>query len=295
MGTYDLAVSIDEATANSFIGSAWNSPPLQAGFKGNAVVAADGVTVNVAWQAVAAPTLSLSKPDAAKWTSSIGPTGTPVSAVDNSFLVTLPTMQITVDGVVAAPIAVSVLCAVVAGPSGPVVATLGVTPDYSATIKHYVSVVVPNVLRMAGWVLSFPCLPTIPTPNATLDAGAIVVGNGRLVVAAALAGSGGTDVSAVQFPATGSFYVLMSPALVGLIGKAVEPALNGKIVTKEGSRSSDGFSASYSGSLTLKNVSVKKARGAEIDLSVDMSGSASATVSVDAGHVGGSLLHSIGL
>jgi hypothetical protein len=289
MGTYDFAVSIDEATANSCIGSAWNSPLLQSGLKGNAVVWADGATVNVSWQAVAAPSISFSKPDAAKWASSIDFTGTPVSAVDNSFLVTLPIMQVTVDGVVAAPIAVSVLCAVLPRPSGPMVAMLGVTPDYSATINHYLSLVVPRVMRMAGWVLSFPWLPTIPMPQAEFDAGAIVVGNGRVVVAAALKVSGATEVSTVQFPAAGSFYVLMSRALVEKLGSAIAPSLTGKVVPMTGKRSSSEGSASYSASLTLNKVTLVQAIPG-LKLKVDMSASASAEVSIDPGGIGGDII-----
>jgi hypothetical protein len=272
------------------VAAAWSKPGIRAGiFKGSQTTQVSGVNATVTWDVLAAPVVSLSQPDAAMWSSSIGPGGKPAAAVGNSFLVKFPKLQVSMSTVGDSVIAANALCSVTQESGGPRMNALAVTTDLSQAGKMdqfiYKAVIIPQVLKMAGAMLSAHTLPSINVPHAQFGPGVIAIGNGRFVLAATLAGGPVPAISAAEFPGV-PFCVLLSPGVVQLVGNAEAARLAGKVLGSSGSQSFGIGKANYSGSITLNRVNAAPANLPELRLQIALSASASAGVDL-LGPIGG--------
>ena len=297
MAAFDLAVAGDETLLNNSVQTLYSRPSLRAKlFTGSTTEQILGVTTNVSWDILAAPTFSFQAPSASVWSSSVSSTGAPLTPVPNAFTVSFPQVQVSQKSGNAQPqqavTSVTAICVLdtSGGSPGPktiaAMANLAGASDIDRAI--YTQIIIPQSINTANSMLSGLVLPQITIHNISFGPPVFAIGSGRCLMAANLAGNGTPAAPSPDSIPPGPLVVLLSPAAMQKIVSTGAVGLLGQSANTSGSQSFGLGSASYSAQVQVTGVSATVNSGdpTAIQANVSLQASASAGITVLGGVVG---------
>lgn len=296
MSNYDLAVSMDQATLDRVIATLFARPSLRRKlFSGSQSIDVLGAPVTVDWEVQQAPQLSLRPPSAQQWQNAIKQDGGTPQPTEGAFVVRVPKLKVsrksasgeTGQATISPEVIVAARTRNRRLSLEPVAVVIDLSRASEADKQIYRNVVVPQVLRMAGAVLSDAPIPTIQYQGVAFGPPAFAVGNGRIVAVANLRGE---PVPAAPSPATmpgGSFYVLLDRQVLEQTARRIARELQGESASTSGSQGFGVGRARYRASVRLERVSASMSRDlTTVEASVRVSARANARVKILFGSVG---------
>ncbi len=297
MSNFDVAICMDQGSLNQVINSIFNRQSLRAKlFNGSQSTTLAGVQVQVGWEVLVPPTVTLTPPTAEQWSSSVKRDGSTAQPTGNAFMVTFPQLHVLrtkSNGEQSeATTSVEAICTVAIvndrlsiTPLAAIVNLSGAT-DFDTVI--YKAIIIPQVLNMAGQMLAGEQIPAISFQGVSFGPLTLGVGGGRLIGVAALVGQPTPQPpDPGSLPGGAPFYVLLSPAALNQMASVGVQQMAGKGASTSGSQGFGIGSADYNASIRLDNASAGIDPGdlTMINAQVGISAAASAGITTVVGQV----------
>jgi hypothetical protein len=302
MSNYDVAISIDQATLNRVIATAFGRQSLRSKlFSGRQTITFQGVQVTVGWEVQQVPTLSLTPPSTQQWQNAIKQDGGAAQPMQNAFVVNIPQLKVTMENtsgkIEEATTSVEAICTISINALNnklsldPVALVVDLSQASAFDKVIYRTFLIPQVLHMADSLLSDEQFPDIDFKGIRFGPAVLIVGTGRIVAIANLQGKPAPSAPPADSFPDGPLYILLSREAMQQVVSRGTQDLRGKRVSASGSRDFTVGKANYNVSLQFDSVSASLTNDLTVvNASLGVSVSASAGVDVVSA-IGGTIVN----
>lgn len=289
MSAFDVAICMDQSTLQRIIAALYAQPGFRQDlFSGGGSVTVAGVPLSVAYDVLAAPTVTLEAPTAAQWQSAIQADGTQAQPTGNAMVLHLPQVRVTRSP--GSPQAASTVVAfdaiaVVSLSAGQLrISPVGVCIDLSSASTTdqtlFRGLIIPRILTQIGALLAAESVPNISLQGARFGDAVLVLGSGRLAAVANLQGRPAPAAPSPQSLPPVPFCVLLSQTAMQAVAATATAGLRGKQLEQSGSASFGIGTAQYTARLSVDSLSVSVQSPTTVQANAGLSASASASVDV---------------
>ncbi|HEY3364147.1 MAG TPA: hypothetical protein VGK74_03710 [Symbiobacteriaceae bacterium] len=292
MSTCDVIICVDQATLGGIVAALYGRPSLRDKlFRGSRAVDVLGVNVNVTFDVLQPPVISLNSPTDEQWRLGITKDGNPAQKAPNAVVVHFGQVKVgkqrEAGGYDETTTAFDAICTIGLANNTLAIDPLAVIVDLSHASPDdqiiFPAVVIPQILQMVGTMLSGEHLPDINFQGIRFGDVVLSVGGGRLAAVANLAGKPAPGAPLLDSLPPGQFYLLLSPAVMQSFADSAAAGMNGKqLPPQSGSQGFGVASAEWNANARLDHVSarVSPADMTSLDLAVTVSIDASAGVNI---------------
>ncbi|MGJ4788457.1 hypothetical protein [Leptospira koniambonensis] len=267
MSDYDLLINVNESVFNQALSSLYGKENLRNKlFKGTKSETYLNTPVNVSWDVLTAPILSLNPPTDADWKSSYKQDGKTPSPVQNAFLIKFPKLKVSKDqngSVLDTTLSVQGICSIKLDISSNRISidsyALIVDISNASPLDQFIykSIIIPQILKTADSALEGGQIPALDFHGAKFGEINIFVGQGRFLASANLESKAKAAIPNLNSIPNQPFFILISKEASQSIVNQETASLIGKKQSTSGSKSFGIGTANYDAAVRINRLGVQ--------------------------------------